>query len=96
MKQITVVYNVVLESRVLECLHSCGIDAYTKYPKAYGIGHSSEPHMGTHIWPGENRVIFSVVDDEKIPDIVQKIRELKQKYPREGLKLIVTPVEQVV
>ncbi len=96
MKQVTIVYNMALEPRVISCLHECGIDAYTKIPKAYGVGHSSEPHMGTHVWPGENRIIFSIVGEEKIPHIVKRIRELKEAFPKEGLKLFVSPVEDVV
>ncbi|HHM23506.1 MAG TPA: hypothetical protein ENJ23_00520 [Bacteroidetes bacterium] len=96
MKQVMVIFNAALEPRVLRCIHECGIDAYTKIPVAYGVGHSSEPHMGTHIWPGENRIIFSVVSEEKIPHILERLKEIKQRFPREGLKVIVSPVDQMV
>ncbi len=96
MKQVTIIYNVALEPRVLGCLSHCGVDAYTKIPVAHGVGHASEPHMGTHIWPGENRIIFSVVDEEKIPHIMESLRKIKQRFPEEGLKVIVSPVEELL
>jgi nitrogen regulatory protein PII len=96
MKQVQIVFNAAIEMELMTCLKQNGVHTYTKFPNIYGVGTHSEPHMGSHIWPGENHMLFIVTEDERVPDILACVRDLKKKKQREGIKAFVLPVEELV
>ncbi|NOY76337.1 MAG: hypothetical protein GXO76_00570 [Calditrichaeota bacterium] len=96
MKQVEIIYNEAIEIELLTCLKKKGITTFTKFQHVLGVGTHSEPHMGTHVWPGENNALFIVSEDEKVPEILHCVRTLKKKKLKEGIKAFVLPVEESV
>ncbi len=96
MKQVQIVYNAAIELEVLDCLKSHAIQTFTKFPNIYGVGTHSEPHMGSHIWPGQNHMLLIVAPDDTVPTILDCVRKLKKKKQREGIKAFVLPVEEII
>ncbi len=96
MKQVQIVFNAAIELELMECLKTKGIHTFTKFPNIYGVGTHSEPHMGSHIWPGENHMLFIVTEDENVPAILDCVQKLKKKKQREGIKAFVLPVEEII
>ncbi len=93
MKMIMVIYNEAIDDEVLESLHSCGAEYFTKWQRVLGKGQASEPHLDSNVWPGVNNVCMAVTDDKKVPDILNKIKELRSRLGQEGIKAFVLPVE---
>ena len=96
MKQVQIVFNAAIEVELMQCLKKNGVHTYTKFPNIYGVGTHSEPHMGSHIWPGENHMLLIVTEDEQVPAILTCVRELKKRKQREGIKAFVLPVEEII
>lgn len=96
MKQVEIIYNEAIEMELQTCLKKKGITTFTKFEHVLGVGTHSEPHMGTHVWPGENCTMFIVTEDEKVPHILECVRQLKKKKLKEGIKAFVIPVEEIV
>ncbi len=96
MKQVQIVFNVAIELELMDCLKAGGIHTFTKIPNIYGVGTHSEPHMGSHIWPGENHMLLIVTDEENVPTILECVRKLKKKKQREGIKAFILPVEEII
>ncbi len=96
MKALIMIYNAAIESMVLKCMKECELKYYTKFPGIHGAGKSAGPRLDTHVWPGVNNALLVVTEDEKIPAMLEKIKNLKEKYPEEGVKAFVFPVEQVL
>lgn len=92
-----VVYSQAADYDVIASFKQAGITAYTKFEKACGEGKETEPKLHTHTWPGENNVLFIVMDnDEDVTAVLDIVRQLKKGHPRAGMKAFVLPVEEIV
>lgn len=91
-----VIHNSALRSNVLEVFEKNNIKKYTQLDEVKGRGISSEPHLGTHIWPGINSITFSVIDEDTLRKLMPEFKKLKEKFRREGIKVFVLPVEEEI
>lgn len=96
MKAILMFYNAAIESMVINCMKECRLESYTKFPGIHGAGKSAGPRLDTHVWPGVNNGLFIVTGEENVSSMMEKIRELKEKHPKEGVKAFLLPVEAEV
>lgn len=96
MKMLMIVHNSALKTNVMEILEKNNIKKYTQIDDVKGRGNSSEPHLGTHIWPGINSITFSVVEDEVCINLLSEFKKLKEKFKKEGVKIFVLPVEEEI
>ena len=96
MKMVMIVFNAAIDEEIAEGLQDIGIDAYTKWPKVLGKGATSDPHLDSHIWPGVNSSIFLAVEDDRVPAVLDKVRELEASVGKEGLKAFVWSLEEEV
>ena len=96
MKLVIICYNVAIHEEALEILKEVGIQSYTKFEKVQGVGKLSGPHLGTHIWPAINSVMIIALEDEKKDKLIERIKELRKKLGKEGVKAFVLPVEEIV
>ena len=96
MKLIFLIYNVIIENKVMEELEKVEVKAYTKLPSIHGVGIHSLPHLDSHVWPGVNHGLFIAVEEEKKDEVLNRMKELKSTYKKEGLKVFVLPLEEVL
>ncbi|GBD94466.1 hypothetical protein BMS3Abin05_02075 [bacterium BMS3Abin05] len=96
MKEVQITYNEAINAELIACLTTHGISTYTKIPHVFGVGTHSDPHMGSHVWPGENNMLFIVAEDEAVAKIMDCVRQLKKKKLKEGIKAFLIPVEEVI
>jgi len=95
MKLVIICYNVAIGDEVLEVLKEIGVSSYTKFKEAEGVGKLSGPHLGTHIWPAINSVLMVALEEDKKDKLIEKIKELRKKLGKEGVKAFVLPVEEI-
>jgi len=95
MKLVIICYNVAIGDEVLEVLKETGVSSYTKFKEAEGVGKLSGPHLGTHIWPAINSVLMVALEEDKKDKLIEKIKELRKKLGKEGIKAFVLPVEEI-
>jgi nitrogen regulatory protein PII len=95
MKLVVIMYNEAINSEVESLLEQNGIVGFTKWTKVFGKGQASGPHLGTHIWPKANNVIFAATEKETADKIIQGIRELRKRLAKEGVKAFMWEVEEV-
>ena len=95
MKMIMISYNSAINSDVMELLDKCGIKNFTKWTQVQGKGRVSGPHFGDEIWPGENSVIFTAVEDDKVEGLLPRIREVRSKLGKAGVKAFVWNLKEV-
>lgn len=96
MKLIFLVYDIVIENKVMEELEKAEVKAYTKLPSVHGVGTHSAPHLDSHVWPGINQGLFIAIEEEKKDEVLNRMKELKSMYEKEGLKVFVLPLEEVI
>jgi len=96
MKMIFLSYSAGIEEEIMEALRGLGIEYYTKWQDVLGTGKTSGPHLGTHVWPKVNSSLAVAVEEDKVNDLLDKVRDLKSAFGKEGVKAFVLPLEEVV
>lgn len=95
-EMVFVVYGASLDGEVIEALEDLGIKTYTKWVRARGVGNASEPHLDSHVWPGNNNVVAVVLGSHHRPGLLAAVRGIKERAAQEGIKAFVVPVLEVV
>jgi hypothetical protein len=96
MKMVFIVYSQAADYDVIAAIKKAGVKGYTKMENACGEGVETEPKLHTHIWPGENCVLFLALEEDELPPIVELVRELKMEHPRAGVKAFIMPMEEII
>lgn len=86
MKMIMVVYNHSVDEELMDVLKECGIEYYTHFARATGVGKQG-PHMGDNIWPSLNNVLYLAVPTETAAKkVLAGIKQLKARFKDEGVQ----------
>jgi len=73
------------------------IKGFTFWENVQGEGsQTGEPHRGTHTWPEMNSSILTVVEDNRVPDLLVAIRKLDNRNKDAGIRAFVWNIEQMV
>jgi nitrogen regulatory protein PII len=95
MKLVMICYNEAIDNEVIEFLEEAGVEGYTKWTKVHGKGKTSGPHLITPIWPKSNNALFTVLPEKNADEIFKRIRKLKTKVAKEGLKAFMWEIDDV-
>ncbi|GHU90401.1 hypothetical protein AGMMS49940_21240 [Spirochaetia bacterium] len=91
MKRIEIITNRSVQEDILQGLETNIEDfSYTIIPIVHGKGKDNY-RLGTSIWPEENCIIITYLDDWTVPDAEQAVMAVKTKHPGEGIKLFIVP-----
>lgn len=97
MKSVFIAYNQAFTERVDYMLDRLEIRGYTQWTDTYGRGSvDGDPHLGTHTWPEINNAVLTVVEDEKVEILLQKIKKLNAVNTEIGIRAFVWNIEQTV
>jgi len=94
MKLVMICYNEAIDDEIREMLENAGAKGYTKWTKTMGKGQTSEPHLLSHIWPKANNVIAVAVEEQVAKTIMEKVRQMKEKIGKAGLKAFMWTVDE--
>ncbi len=95
MKMVFIMYNIAINDEVMEILKDAGIEGYTRWERTTGCGQTSGPHFGTHVWPPVNSVLAIAVEDDRKDKLIERIKEVRKKLGKEGIKAFVLPLEEM-
>ena len=76
----------IVDSGLLDVLKKCGIENFTRWKQVQGKGKTSGPHFASEIWPSENSVIFTAIEDKTLDNLLSHIKNLRAQLGREGVK----------
>jgi len=97
MKAIFIVFNQVLSERVKEMLIRTGARGFSQWEDVQGRGSvSGEPRMGDDVWPAMNSAIITIVDYEKVSEILDGVRKINENAQMQGIRAFVWNVEETV
>ena len=97
MKAIMIIYNQALTEKVDYMLEKLGIRGFTQWPLLMGAGSTEgEPRLGTHTWPELNSAVLTIVDDEQVDGVLEKIKKLDAINTEVGIRAFVWTVERTV
>lgn len=90
MKAVFIVYNQAHTEKVEYVLEQLEIRGFTRWYNLTGKGSDTgDPHMNTHTWPEQNCASLTVVNDEKVNDLLDKIRTIDEINRNVGIRAFV-------
>lgn len=97
MKSIFIAYDQAHQENVIDALNDSNIRGYTLLEQAGGRGSKTgDPHLGSHAWPSMNSAIITVVEDFKVPLLLDRLKQLDSDNPMLGLRAFVWNIEQSI
>ena len=90
-----IIFNNALEPEILDILKKVQVKAYTRWDKVKGMGETG-PHMGDEVWPAWNTMIMSALSSDKKDALSEEIKKLRERFPEQGVKMLVLPFEEIV
>ncbi len=97
MKSVFIVFNQANTERVEYMLDQLKIRGFTFFEQVQGCGtHSGEPRRGTHSWPEMNSAVMTVIEDDKVFELLQTVKKLDNRNKEIGVRAFVWNIEQMV
>jgi nitrogen regulatory protein PII len=97
MKAVFIIYNQSITFEVQEILDKLSVRGYTQWLEVKGRGTvNGDPHEGTHTWPELNNAHLTIVDDDMVVPLTEKLKALNDDVPEQGLKVFVWNIESAV
>jgi len=99
MKLAFIVHNEYFTPRVMQLLRESGIDYYTRWERAQGKGHGTEPHLGSGSFASTNAVVMIAFRDESVLEsLVRRISESNDEITRadDRIRLFQLPLDRIV
>lgn len=97
MKAVMIVFNQAHTERVEYILDQLQIRGFSWWPEVMGRGSvSGEPRKGTHTWPEMNSAMLTIVNDDKVESLLEKISRLDQINPEIGVRAFVWQIDKMI
>ncbi len=97
MKAVFIPYNQAYKDRLIEIFDRMSIRGFTNWDSIQGRGtKKGEPHYGDHAWPTMNSAIITMIPDEKVDSLLEKIHELDILTEAQGIHAFVWNIEKMV
>ena len=97
MKAVFIVFNQANTERVEFLLEELKINGFTMFEEVQGRGtNGGEPRRGTHCWPEMNSAVITVVEDDKVPELLKTVHKLDLRNKEVGVRAFVWNVEATV
>lgn len=97
MKSVMIFYAQSLTVEVQTILNSLSIRGYSKWEDVTGRGSfDGEPHLGSHAWPAKNSAIMTIVEEEKVASLFERLRALDDRTSMQGLRAYSWHIEDTI
>ena len=97
MKSIFIAFDQAHYERIVEMLERSNCRGFTAWQDVTGRGTvDGEPHYGSHAWPSMASAIITVVEDQRVPIVLAKLKEFNDERPKLGLRAFGWNVEDSI
>lgn len=97
MKSILITFDQAYTERVIDILTTNNCRGFTMVEGVQGRGSKTgEPHYGSHAWPSMCSAIISVVDDDKVDAVLEKLHIMDKATEKLGLRAFVWDIEKTI
>ncbi|MCK9323897.1 MAG: hypothetical protein M0P69_00225 [Bacteroidales bacterium] len=97
MKAVLIIFNQAHTERIDFMIDRLDIRGYTKWDTVQGRGSvDGEPRMGTHTWPEMNSSVLTIVEEEKVPDLLAGVKKLNAINEEVGIRAFVWDILESV
>jgi len=97
MKAIMIIYNQAHTEKIEYMLEKLGIKGYSLWENVQGKGsNTGVPHLGTHAWPEINKIVLSIVEDEMVDTLLDKVKRIDAINDEVGIRAFVWDILKTV
>ncbi|MBD5200537.1 MAG: hypothetical protein HDS70_01980 [Bacteroidales bacterium] len=97
MKAIFITYDQAHHEKIIEALDRTSCRGFTSFGTVQGRGSKTgEPHYGSHAWPSLATATITMVEDDRVEPLLERLRKLDEERPLLGLRAFVWTVEQSI
>ena len=97
MKAVFITYNQSLTEEVQKILDKLSIRGYTQWTDIKGRGSvKGKPHEGTHTWPELNNAHLTIIENDKVSSLLEKLQSLNNEVEKQGLRVFVWNIENTI
>ena len=97
MKSIFIAFDLAHYNKIIDILDRNNCRGFTAWEHVSGRGSvDGEPHYGSHAWPSLASAIMTVVEDSRVPIVLDRLRKLNESSPRLGLRAFVWDITQSI
>jgi nitrogen regulatory protein PII len=97
MKAIMIIYNQAHTEKVEYMLDKLGIKGYSLWENVQGRGTSNGvPHLGTHTWPEINKCVLTIIEDDQVDNLLDKVKKIDAVNEEVGIRAFVWDIQKMV
>lgn len=97
MKAVFIAFDQAHYERIIDILDRLSCRGYTAWQQVSGRGsNDGEPHYGSHAWPSLASSIMTVVPDDRVSPLLDRLAAVDAERPKLGLRAFVWNVEQSI
>ena len=97
MKAIMIIYNQAHTEKIEYMLDKLKIKGYSLWENVQGRGSKTGvPHLGTHAWPEINKSVLTIVDDNLVDTVLDKIKKIDAINEEVGIRAFVWDIMKTV
>lgn len=97
MKSVFIAYDQAHHEAIIEILDRLSCRGFTALGNVQGRGSvKGEPHYGSHAWPALAQAMITIVADDRVPTLLERLRQLDESKPLLGLRAFVWNIESAI
>lgn len=97
MYAVLITYDQAHHDAIITILDRLNCRGYTAWPEVTGRGtFTGAPHLGSHAWPTLNSAICTVVRDDAVDPLLQRLQQLDNEKPLLGVHAYAWPVAKSI
>ena len=92
-----IIYNQAHTEKVEYMLDKLGVKGYSLWEDVKGRGsETGVPHLGNHTWPEINKSLLTVIEDDKVDIILEKVKKIDKVNEEVGIRAFVWDILKTV
>jgi nitrogen regulatory protein PII len=97
MKAVMIIYNQAHTEKVEYMLDKLGIKGYSLWENVQGRGtDTGVPHLGTHAWPEINKSVLTIIEDDLVDTVLDKVKRIDAVNEDVGIRAFVWEIFRMV
>lgn len=97
MKSVFITFDQAHYKNILATLDRLNCRGFSYFQQVQGRGSKTgEPHYGSHAWPSMCSAIITIVPDERVKPLLDRLHEMDLETERLGLRAFVWNIEQSI
>jgi nitrogen regulatory protein PII len=97
MKAVMIIYNQAHTEKIEYLLDKLGIKGYSLWENVQGRGTTTGvPHLGTHAWPEINKSVLTIIEDDLVDTVLDKVKRIDGINEEVGIRAFVWDILKMV